>query len=210
MASPLSMHDLQLLHASVTCVSQFTREFAKEFWHVSQVAATRRLEKLERRGLLRSRSVLASEPPPIGEPLCRWKPGQVTPHCGRVSYRARSRWKSQPVQVQRVFHATDLGCGLLGRAPTKPPKDIQATHDIGLSNVYLHYRRRWPKLTAGCWLNETEYSHLRGRCVKVEDAMLRRGDTIVLMVDYAGAYRPDRVEALVAHAQLHQVPIAIY
>jgi len=210
MVSELSQADHDLMHAAVCCVTQFSSSFAQSYWQVSSIAAKRRLQKLERRGLLRSRNVLASTPPEIRTPLCVWKPGQASPHCGQVSYEARSRWKALPVEVKRVFHATDLGRALLGRMPIKRPRDVQATHDIGLSDCYLAYRRRWPKLTARYWLNESEFSHLRGRHVKVEDAVLRRDNTVLLMVDYAGAYRPDRVEALISHAQLHHVPIAIY
>ena len=210
MGSELSKADLDLLHAAVCCVTQFNKSFAQSYWQVSPIAATRRLQKLERKGLLKSRNVLASTPPPIREPLCVCKPWEEIPHCGQVSYQARRRWKTRPVVVNRVYYATDLGRGLLGRPPVKPPKDIQATHDLGLSDVYLAYRQRWPKLTAKCWLNESEYAHHRGRCEKVEDAMLCRNHEVLLMVDYAGAYRPDRVKALLDHAQLHHAPIAIY
>ncbi|QEG37719.1 hypothetical protein [Bythopirellula goksoeyrii] len=211
MSSELTSNDLDLMNVSVTCVTQFTSSFAKRYWQVSSIAAKRRLEKLERKGLLRSRSVLAATPPPIHGPLCVFKPEQEIPHtAGRVSYQARQRWKSIPVVVNRVYFATDLGRGLLGRPPIKPPRDIQATHDLGLSDVYLAYRQRWPKLTARCWLNESEYAHHRGHCVKVEDAMLCRNHQVLLMVDYAGAYRPDRVKDLMCHAQEHNVPIAIY
>ncbi len=210
MSRELSSADLRLLDAAVRRVAQFTCEFAKQFWGVSVIAARRRLQKLERVGLVEGRNVLVSQPPPVSKPLCIWKPGIATPHSGQVSYLARQRWKTQPVVVNRIYNATDLGRGLLGCSPIKSPKDIQATHDLGLADLYLHYLRRWPKLTAKCWLNESEYAHLRGRCVKVEDAMLRRGDRTLLMIDYAGAYRPDRVEALLMHAQLHHVPIAIY
>lgn len=210
MPGELNTTDYDFLRAAVTCVSQFDVDFAASYWGVSPIAAKRRLEKLERKKLLKGRNVLSSTPPTVQGPLCVWKPGETTPHFGQVSYQARKRWKTLPVQVQRIYFATDTGRGLLGRSPIKPPKDVQATHDLGLCQVYLQYRKRWPRLTESCWLNESEYGHLRGRYVKVEDALLSREGTVLLMVDYAGAYRPDRVEALLNHARQYNVPIAIY
>ena len=210
MPNPLSQHDYVLLDVAVRCVSQFNVPFAREIWDVSAVATKRRLAKLEKRGLIKSRKVLASQPPPINKPLCIWKPGEALPNSGKVAYQARNRWKTLPVEVQRIYYASDLGRGLLGRGILPRPKDIQATNDLGLALTFLAYRRRWPKVTQRCWLNESEYSSHRGRCVKVEDAMLKQGDRVMQMIDFAGAYRPDRVQALLEHAQYHHVPISIF
>lgn len=210
MSTSLSSHDFSLLKIAVRCVSQFDIHHAKAHWKVSTVAAKRRLAKLERRGLIKSRNVLASMPPVITQPLCIWKPNMPVPHAGQVSYAARQRWKALPVELRRVFYATNLGRALLGRSPISPPKDIQATHDLGLASTFIEYARRWPKLTESCWLNESEYAQHRGRHVKVEDAMLNRKGCILQMIDFAGAYRPDRVQDLLDHAQLHQTPIAIF
>ncbi len=210
MPGQLSSNDLYLLSTAVRCVTQFDKTFAAAIWQVSKIAVKRRLQKLERKGVFKSRNVLGSTPPPIEKPLCVWKPGESVPHPGKVSYQARKRWKMLPVQVKRVYYPTSLGRGLVGRSPTSPPKDLQVSHDLGLVSTFLKFRSQWPKLTSRCWFNESEYAHHRGRCVKVEDAMLRLGNRILLMVDFAGSYRPDRIEALLNHARYHRVPIAIY
>ena len=210
MSRQLSSIDLHLLSTAVRCVTQFDTAFANEIWHVSKIAVKRRLQKLERKGVIKSRNILGSSPPPIEKPLCVWRPGESLPPAGGVSYQARKRWKTLPVVVKRVYYATNLGRGLIGRSPIAPPKDIHATHDLGLTSTFLKFRSQWPKLVSRCWFNESEYAHHRGRCVKVEDAMLRMGDKILLMVDFAGSYRPDRIKALLDHARFHNVPIAIY
>lgn len=202
--------ETDLLQATVRCVSQISTGFASKFWGVSGDIANQRLRSLEKRRLLHGRRVLVSELPRIESPLCVCKPGQEELPHGQVSYRAKRRWRSLPLEIKRVYFATSLARALFGRSPIRPPKDIQATHDLGLSSVYLEYRKRYPKLTRHSWLNESEYAHHRGRCVKVEDAMICHNGRVLLLIDFAGAYRPDRVKALVAHANLHQVPIAIY
>lgn len=210
MNTELAEWEAKFLFVALRCVTQFSSSFASEFWSVRPSVATRRLRKLEKRGLLKGRTVLASELPSMSVPLCTWRPGENYPHYGRISYLARRRWHSLPLLVKRVYYATTLSRSLFGRSAVKPPKDIQATHDVGLASVYLSYRRRCDKLTERCWLNESEYAHHRGRCVKVEDAMLCRDGQVLLLIDFAGAYRPDRVESLVRHAELYNVPIAIH
>ena len=210
MSNALSTHDFTMLDVAVRRVSQFDISHAKSIWNVSTIATKRRLAKLERRGLVKSRNVLASLSPLITKPLCHWAPNTPLPHAGQVSYAARTRWKSLPVEIRRVYYATNLGRGLLGRAAISPPKDIQATHDLGLSATFVEYLKRWPKLTKASWLNESEYAMHRGRHVKVEDAVLSRNGCVLQMIDFAGAYRPDRVQDLLDHAHQYQTPIAIY
>lgn len=210
MHAELNQHERELLHAAVRCVAQFGGTFASAFWGVPTTVANQRLRRLERRKLLRGRKVLVSELSGTPKPLCSWKPGEKTPLIGRVSYLARRRWRDLALKVTRVYYATDLARAIFGRDPVKAPRDIQATHDLGLASVYLAFLRRYPLLTQQCWLNESEYAHNRGRFVKVEDAMLCRNGDVLLLIDFAGAYRPDRVQALLTHAEKHQVPIAIY
>lgn len=206
----LPQPDYDLLRVAVLCVSQFDSRFASEFWNASPAAVRTRLARLEKRKLLESRQVLAALPPSVDEPLCRWRPGDPLPHCGRVSYQARCRWKRLPVQVCRVYCATPLARALFGRAPVKSARACQTSHDLGLAATYLTFRRRWPRLTSACWRNESEYAHFRGHGVKVEDAMLADNERVLMLIDFAGQYRPDRVKALVQHAQEHSVAIAIY
>lgn len=210
MPADLKVHDTDLLSVAVRSISQFTSGFAHRFWKVNRGVAERRLRKLEQRGLLHGRTVLVSELIGCDSPLCLWHPGESSPNCGHVSYQAKRRWRTLPLKVRRVYYASTLGRALFGREPVKPPKDIQATHDVGLAAVYLEYLRRYRKLTLTCWRGESEYAHHRGRCVKVEDAMLCRDGKVLRLIDFAGAYRPDRVQALIEHAALHKVPIAIY
>ena len=210
MFDELDQDELALLRAAVIKVSQFMDGFAAELWGVTPAAARKRLSRLEERKLLKARNVLASKPPSITKPICSWNPGEPSPHCGEASYEARSRWKEIPVEVCRVYTATDLGRALFGRAPVKPPRDVQTAHDLGLTATYLFFRKTRPRLTERCWLNESEYAHHRGRGVKVEDAMLAHRDRVLLLVDFAGAYRPDRIEALIKHADQYNVPIAIF
>jgi len=203
--------ELLLLRHAVSSVTQFEQSFAETIWNVSKKAAHRRLSRLVKRGLLAKRNILASYPPPIAEPLCHWRPGEPFPHFGQVSYLARKRTKDRPVEIIPIYHATALGRGLIGREATTRPKALQASHDLGLTATFMHHLQRWPKLTEKCWLNETEYGHLRGRCVKVEDALLQRNGRVLLLIDFCGSsYTPQRISDLVRHAHYYDTPIKIF
>jgi len=202
--------DHQLIRAAVIGVRQFDRQFVSTLLAISSAAAKRRLERLEQRGLVKARNALVSRPPEVTAPLCVWRPGEPIPNVGHIAYAARRRWKDLPVEIIRVYHATNRCRALLGREPIKSPNTNHASHDLGLALTWLSFLRKWPLLTQRCWRVEAEYAASRGRCEKVEDAMLIRDSRVLLLVDYAGAYRDDRVAALLDHAQLHQVPIAIY
>lgn len=206
----LNHSDYQLLRPVVVGVTEFDASFAAEIWDVSIQAAKRRLRRLERKSVIESRKVLAAKLPRIERPIAVFKPGEVLPDCGSISSRARSRWNSVPVTSIRVYAANTIGRALLGREPVKPPKDVQATHNLGLAETFLMFRRRWPVLTKRCWRGESEYAGERGRFVKVEDAMLVRGGKPLLLVDFIGAYRKDRVKDLIEHADRFQVPIALF
>lgn len=208
MSKPLSLKELELLRASVTCVSQFDITLAQALWGGTRTACKKRLQQLENRRLLKSKTLLVSEPPGIHGPLYWGLPSEKEPDIGAISYRARTRYKHITVEVKRVYTATGSAFALFGREPVKPPKALQATHDLGLTASYLYFRSRWPRLTETCWRNESEYARFRGHGVKVEDAMLVRNGEPVLMVDWLGtSYTPHRLAALFDHSESFSVPI---
>ena len=202
--------DLGVLRIATYSVTQFDATFAAAILNVSSKAATRRLERLVDRRLLVRRNVLASPSPDVSTPLCLCRPGEELPSPGKISYQARTRWARIPVQVMRVYYASSTARALFGLEPVKPPLPIQATHDLGLSAVFLHYRSRWPRLVSHGWMIEGTYSKHRGKFEKVEDALIQRNGKVLLMVDFAGAYRPERVAELIKHARFHNTAIAIH
>lgn len=157
-------------------------------------ATLRRLALLiERRLLVRQRLSVRPTLHPTG-PLACWSPGDAKCDFDELAKTLAKRWQEAPVTTS-VYRATRRAVNLFGGVlRQRPAPSYQASHDLGLSSVYLHYLRKRPKEVL-LWKGEDELPRKRefssGR--KRPDAVLCEGKRVIRAIEFAAAYPADRL-----------------
>jgi hypothetical protein len=155
---------------------------------------------------------LLAQPIEICGPLAQWKPGFASPNAALISRAANSRYRNVPMQEVEAVTATNRTLRHFGLDSRTPLKRFQQTHDLGLSETFVHFWRRWPRLTHRCWIGEDCYRSSRGRGEKVEDAQLRSphtGETL-LVVEFTGKYKATRVTQFIEDVVARKLPFVCY
>jgi hypothetical protein len=126
-----------------------------------------------------------------------------------ISRALQRRWK-MPARKVEVFLASQKAAAILGGASLGLVKHLcQATHDLHVSEVFLFYRENRPD-QAALWVGEDVVA-AECKGVKRPDAFLRgeHGATF-RVVEFGGAYKPDRVQALHEHCVAQNHPYEIW
>ncbi len=171
------------------------RQTADHYYDGERANARRRLRQLVAAGLLVRATVIARPLPVLLTPVVAWRPGDATPDAGVVSNRLKARWRNRPARECRVVLATAHAARLTGgRASGQLARETQATHDLGVAAVYLHFHRTDAR-RAEAWRGEDLIAASR-RGQKCPDAFLvdATGE-VQAVVEFGGAYDPDRVRA---------------
>jgi hypothetical protein len=85
----------------------------------------------------------------------------------------------------------------------------QASHDLGVSAVYLHYLRHRPD-DAACWVGE-DNARAAGRGNKKPDAVvLDPGSGRRLAVEFGAGYPAARLRAFHRHCERHRLPYEVW
>ncbi len=151
------------------------------------------LRRLASEGWLHLQTALARPIQPLGGPLIAWRPGQRRPDLPSVARRLhrRARAEARPVEVVCAAPRGVIRFAS-GRAPST--KSAQLTHDLHVSEVYLHYRRRG--LPEGGWASEDRLPPewpLRQR----PDALLHNAAREwIRAIEYGGDYPAARLREL--------------
>ena len=188
------LHDL--LTASVQKVRGFSQRQAAERWWIGDLANARRaLRKLEDVDLLFSAEVLVRPILQLDGPIFKWKPGDKSPNCGQMAHLCQSRIRRIPVRMTRYFVATERAARLFGgRCRGKLTHPAQATHDLGVTAVWLHLSRICPEMATG-WLGEDMLSHTR-QGQKCPDAFIVDSHgTVSSVVEFCGDYDRERIQS---------------
>ncbi len=202
----LNPRNWQLLKASATGIRLIAPYQIARWWGVSQSSARRTLKALTAADFLEEVEVRARKIPPMRSPLLRWTPGDPTPHFGKLSYQAKERFRTiAPIQMT-AYCSTRVARSQFSVPGAARIKRSQASHELGVTEAYLYAVQRWPRFTLRCWVGEDVYSNQRGHGEKVEDAHFANPRTgeVLIAVEYAGTYPPERFEAL--HNQLKFKP----
>jgi len=157
------------------------------------------LDRLRRLGLVETARVLAHPEIELAQPLASWRPGEPTPRFGAIAYAAAARWAGESRTIS-VFWATRRAAETAGGHAGRAPRPSEATHDIHVSALYLLLRAHRPHIAA-TWKPDSIIlaERLRTRAPtrfkeKLPDAQVEH-EGHVRVIEFAGAYSPERVAA---------------
>ena len=178
---------VELLARRVRIMSD--RQAAFEFfWDAAspiRVARTA-IGRLERSGLVETQVVMAHPEITLKGPAIDWNDGEPRPNFGHVAWELQSRWDEPPVRTKIVW-ATATAKRLYGALGTaRRPRCREVSHDIGVAQVFFHFRRTKPEL-AEHWTGEDEL-RAKGREGDIPDAVIAVPGEEPIIVDFGGQY----------------------
>lgn len=196
-ASQLTERDesiLLTLAEKVRCLS--IGQIGSFWWSNSarpQEVARTRLRSLEKLGWLRIVQVYARPLIALNEPITCWRPGDGVPNFAEISYRLKNRFSGPAKATSTVVASRQIG-KRYGSPAGRAPRRAEATHDLGLAAVYLHFLRH-DSVSANAWVSEAGLVAAgEGRDSKLADALLRLpfGETVI---EFGGEYGKAKLEA---------------
>lgn len=210
----LTVRDLQIVRTLSLKVRIFSLpQLASAWWRPTKAGqdnARRRLRVVCEAGLLQCTQVMARPLPAIETPVVTWTPGEPEPDFGSASWLLQSRWTEPPRQTT-VYLATKKGGNRFGAPRRGELKlSLQATHDLGVSEVYLQLLRADPE-AASQWVGEDAFASSR-RGQKLPDAMLvaGSGEEPRMVIEFGGAYARHRLESLHRDCQARNLPYQLW
>ena len=207
----LTARDLELLHALCRAVRLLAWEQVRAWWPTPAGGrpALRRLAALRRARLVARFRVHARPVPTLGGPAVVWQPGDPDPDMAAAAAALRRRWR-RPPRPTTVYVATRRCANLLGgtaRGRVRTP--LQASHDLGVAAVFLHFLRTRPA-DAATWVGE-DSAPRAGRGNKKPDAMvLDSGRGRRFAVEFGAGYPAARLVAFHRHCNRHRLPYEIW
>jgi hypothetical protein len=196
-AHPLTERDqaiLVTLAEKVRCLS--LQQIADYWWAQSRrprEPARSRLRDLESLGWVEFHQVFARPLIDLTKPLAQWSEGDAPPNFAAISHVLKNRF-TEPARVTPVVIASRQTGKRYGCPAGRSPRRSEATHDLGLASVYLHFLRHEPA-RAKAWISEAGLIAAgEGRASKLADALLRTasGETVI---EFGGEYGKAKLEA---------------
>jgi hypothetical protein len=195
-------------HVRLFSFEQITRTW----WQECQSArrnAQRRLKELCERQLITRLEVQARPLLPLTGPLVAWCPGLAPEDFSALAWKLWKRWQEPPVHTT-VFVAGSRLVNRLGGVATGTLHNLAAvSHDLHVSEVYLCLLRGKSGL-AQLWVGEDVLAPLRvGQ--KLPDAILHDGlGQPQLVIEFGGAYPPERLRAFHEDCEQRVLPYEIW
>lgn len=209
----MTQRDEEILTPLCFSVRLFCLQQIARTWWASKPREVRRarqrMHDLVEMGWVRSSIVLARPLLDLAAPVFEWQPGMAGPDFVVISRTLQRRWKV-PARKVEVFVASQKAATVLGGASLGLVKHLcQATHDLHVSEVFLFYRKNRPEF-ADSWVGE-DCMISECHAAKRPDAFLRSEDrTVLRVVEFGGAYKPERVKALHEHCLNQNHPYEIW
>lgn len=170
----LTGRDLAILDA-VTCRVKVLSlaQVARTWWQGPNGVrnARKRVRFLESAGHVQLIPVLAGDEVALSGTVAVWWLGLAVPDFAAVVRQTQTRWDG-PVRTILCVVGTDLAAARTGGV-ARWPRLSETTHDLHLSQVYLHKLRTDPR-TARRWCGEAQLMRMPGAAPdKVPDALVR-------------------------------------
>lgn len=210
----LTDRDSEIVSTLAARVRLFTlNQIARTWWASSKHShdqARKRLKQLEDELLLRRLRLTVVELHELSSPIVTWAPGQDQPNLGSAAWKMQSRWHATPRPVS-AYIATKAAAKQFGGAATGRLKHhYQATHDIGVAEMYLQLRKSRADLIQ-YWVGEDILAPHRRR-QKLPDAVIASlpGATPQLVLEFGGAYDKARLLAFHQECSANALPYEIW
>lgn len=210
----LTVRDAEIITALTEHIRVFSvGQIARTWWGNSKNAvqnATDRLKVLKGDGLLDLHRAPAHPEIEIVAPVLSWKPGDEEPELGATSYHLQSRWNQHPVMTLCAY-ASRQAMNRFGGHGGRPPREIERTHDIHMSAVYLLYRSRSPEKLAG-WVFEERIKQERKRekFERLPDVILRSPGEPERVIEFGGAYSKAKLTLFHAYCKEQKLPYEVW
>ena len=190
-------HEEQIVRAVSDSVRVLAiQQIALTWWTDSRWGRSRAkaaMASLAKEGWLRMQRVLSRPIISAVGPMLDWNCGDVVPDFAALTRTLHHRSMCDAKLITVVF-ATRRAVAMFGNGRAPAVKLTQMTHDLNVSEVFLHYRRSG--LPTGRWVAEDRLADnwpIRQR----PDAVLRdETGNIVRAVEYGGDYPPSRLAEL--------------
>ena len=206
----LTERDRLLLQALVLKVRLFSQRQIVEHWFGDLSNTRRRLKRLAHAQWIQRIVVLARPTPELELPLFSWRPGHAAPDCGQVAWQCQQRWRRRPARQCVAWIATEQASQRFGgtaRGSLRHP--TQATHDLGVAQVWLRFLRANPALAAA-WHGEDLLASTR-RGEKLPDAfILGDQNTVTWVIEFGGDYDAGRVNTFHQDCAARQLPYQLW
>lgn len=203
----MNRHEEQIVRILADSVRVMTvAQVARTWWTDTRWGrdrASAAMTRLAAKGWLHVQHALSRPIQSFVSPLIDWRPGTRRPDFAAAARLLHQRAIVDARTVKVVFAAT-RAVRFFSSGPALPVKLTQMTHDLNVSELYLHYRRSG--LADQCWTSEARLGRdwpLKER----PDAVLRdEAGTIVRAVEYGGDYTASRLAEL--HAGLSSINLS--
>lgn len=169
------------------------RQTSHHWYNDDDANCRRRMKQLVAQGLLMKTTVRARPIPPLDAPLIRWQPSQPVPAFSKVAYQCQKRWKTRHLQNCVVYFASAKTAQMFGgRARGEIRKEMQVTHDMGVTQIWLNLDANAPDW-ADAWRGEDVMSHTR-RGQKLPDGFIvDAGNSVLCVMEFGGSYDEARI-----------------
>jgi hypothetical protein len=210
----LQTRDDEILCALSLKVRLFSLEqLASTWWSEGDAGkdtARRRLDRLVRAGLLHRFRVTIRPLPVLDRPVASWAPGRECPELPEIAWTLQSRWTTDTRQAVVYIASRRCANQFGGRRRGELKHDYQATHDLGVSAMYLRVCQSDPS-AAEEWIGEDMLRRVLGHG-KTPDAVLAvdPAAAIRLVLEFGGAYDLVRVREFHQYCSARELPYEIW
>lgn len=209
----ITERDEEVLFALARCVRFFTlQQIARTWWNSQpsgEANARRRISQLLDADLIGRQHIFASELPGLTKAIFTWQLGDMRPNYGAVSWKLVRRWKSAPKRQTAYFATTKLANRYGGRSRGRIKHLNQATHDLGVSEMYLNFFTTCIERRED-WVGEDIFSSER-REQKLPDAVLRnQSGKLYRVLEFGGSYDTQRVKEFHLDCERRELPYELW
>jgi len=207
----LTERDDEILRALCLRVKFFSQRQLGDHWFDGDAANTRRrMGQLKSVGMIERVALRARSLPPLAQPLISWIPGQADPEFAKVAYQCSNRWRKRHVQSCTAYLATEAASQRYGgRMPGEVKREMQATHDLGVSQIWLQLDLQSPQL-ADAWRGENLMAHTRQGQKLPDGFIVDAQETTLSVIEFGGAYDESRIREFHADCAERALPYQLW
>ena len=206
----MTERDQRILMALVLKVRLFSlRQIATHWWNGEVANARRRLRQLAADHLVSRVTVPVRALPAFTKPIVCWEPGQPALDADAIAYRLKTRLRNRPIRSVTAWVATERSGQLFGgRCRGELKHRTQATHDLGVSSIWLHFDAHAPQW-ADAWQGEDMLAHTR-RGEKLPDAFIVDDGNVVCVIEFGGDYDARRIREFHSDCASRDLPYQLW